>query len=131
VQTFVMPSHDSFRPLAELGKRTAKFVPEGTVVHLVNLPEVQIPYYIDRTQRRWDQLELFDPKAAAADSTDVFVITSRDVLDTLAKKVGAVEVLDSATRKAHHTFDRDRLVLVRIGVNQTATVNDLSKTTRR
>ena len=132
VQTFVMPSHDSFRPLAELGKRASSFVPEGTTVHLVSLPEVQIPYYIDRTQRRWDQIELFDPKAAAANAGEVFVVTSRDILDTLEKKVGPVEVLDSATRKAHHTFDRDRLVLVRIGVNQaTAETASGSKPTRR
>lgn len=123
VQTFVMPSHDSFRPLAELGRRTAGIVPEGTTVHLVSLPEVQIPYYIDRPQRRWDLLQEFDPHAAAAASNsgapagEVFVVTSRDFLDVLRTKVGRFEVLDSATRTAHHTFDRDRLVLLRVGVD--------------
>lgn len=123
VQTFVMPSHDSFRPLAELGRRAAGIVPEGATVHLVSLPEVQIPYYIDRPQRRWDLLQEFDPHAAAAASSsvapanEVFVVTSRDFLDVFRAKVGRVEVLDSATRTAHHTFDRDRLVLLRVGVD--------------
>lgn len=122
VQTFIMPSHDSFRPLAELGRRAADFVPEGTTVHLVSLPEVQIPYYIARPQRRWDLLESFDPHAAAATSnsgvqpSEIFVVTSRDFLAVFQAKVGRVEVLDSATRTAHHTFDRDRLVLLRVGV---------------
>jgi len=139
VQAFVMPSHDSFRPLAELGRRTSDFVPDGTTVHLLNLPEVQIPYYIGRPQRRWDHLETFDPKAAAeasgpmAKRSEVFVITSRDLLETLQQKVGPVEVLDSATRKAHHTFDRDRLVLVRIGVasEATSTAQQSNTATRR
>ncbi|MCE9605721.1 MAG: glycosyltransferase family 39 protein [Planctomycetia bacterium] len=130
VQTWIMPTHDSFRPLAELGRRTSNFVPPGTVVHLVKLPEVQIPFYIDRPQRRWDVIEKFTPEEAALASekvsdtasdtavspSAVYVVTSRDYVEHLSKLSHQVEVLDSGTRSAHFTSDRDRLVLLRMGL---------------
>jgi 4-amino-4-deoxy-L-arabinose transferase-like glycosyltransferase len=55
VQTWIVPGSDTFRPLADLGRRIALQAPPGTTVHVVGLPEVQIHYYIDRKLRAvWD-----------------------------------------------------------------------------
>ncbi|MBL9095170.1 MAG: glycosyltransferase family 39 protein [Planctomycetaceae bacterium] len=109
VQTWIMPSHDSFRPLAELGRRINAKIPADAEVQLVHLPEVQIPYYIDRPMRRWDDRKEFLAKADA--SEPLYIVTSRDFVTEFATQAD-VKLLDGAERIARHTYDRDRLVLL-------------------
>jgi 4-amino-4-deoxy-L-arabinose transferase-like glycosyltransferase len=115
IQSWIMPSHDSFRPLAELGRRVAAHTPPGATVHLVDLPEVQIPFYIDRPLQSWFQGRRFYAEQAAATGTTtppLWVVASQDKLEEL-RAHGTVEVLDHGERKARRTVDRDRLMLVR------------------
>ena len=112
-QTWVMPWHDSFRPLAELGRRVGDHAPADAVVHLVQLPEVQVPFYIDRRVRSWPRVEEFDSAGLARPSEPTYVVTSRDYVDRLAA-TARLEVLDAAERKSRLPQDRDRLVLLRV-----------------
>jgi 4-amino-4-deoxy-L-arabinose transferase-like glycosyltransferase len=109
VQTWVVPASDTFRPLADLGRRVASHTPPEATVHVVGLPEVQIYYYIDRKQRAvWD-LPKFVAETIAGDQSR-YVITSRDYVPSIAASC-RVEILDGAERRAKHQFERDRLVL--------------------
>jgi 4-amino-4-deoxy-L-arabinose transferase-like glycosyltransferase len=112
VQTWVMPAHDTFRPLADLGRRVGNFAPTEATVNIVSLPEVQIPFYIERPIRAWWGLKEFNEATARSDKPQ-YVVTSRDYVAALGAG-GDVEVLDSAERLAKVQYDRDRLVLVRV-----------------
>jgi 4-amino-4-deoxy-L-arabinose transferase-like glycosyltransferase len=112
VQTWIVPGSDTFRPLANLGRRVATHTPAEATVHVVGLPEVQIYYYIDRKQRATWDLPKFVAETAAGEESR-YVVTSRDYVDRIAEKC-RIEILDGAERQAKHQFERDRLVLARV-----------------
>jgi len=112
VQTWIVPSRDTFRPLAELGRRVASHAPAEATVHVVGLPEVQIPFYIDRKLRACWDLPRFVAETAAG-TEPRYVVTSHDYVDHFAQEC-RVEILDTAQRRVKHQFERDRLVLARV-----------------
>ena len=111
-QTWVMPAHDSFRPLADLGRRIGTSTPAGAVVHILHLPEVQVPYYIERRVQSWPKADAFAAHLAASGKPQ-FVVTSQDYVDHVAG-FGKIEVIDQARRTARYQEDRDRLVLLKV-----------------
>jgi 4-amino-4-deoxy-L-arabinose transferase-like glycosyltransferase len=112
VQTWIIPSRDTFRPLAELGRRVASHAPAESKVHVVGLPEVQIPFYIDRElEACWDISRFVAETAAGTEPR--YVVTSRDYVPAIAERC-RVEILDSAERRAKYQYERDRLVLARV-----------------
>jgi 4-amino-4-deoxy-L-arabinose transferase-like glycosyltransferase len=112
VQTWIVPGSDSFRPLADLGRRIASHTPDEATVYVVGLPEVQIYYYVDRKQRAmWDLPKFVDETVAANEPR--YIVTSRDYVPRIEARC-RVEILDGAERTAKHQFERDRLVLARV-----------------
>ena len=69
VQVWIMPSHDSFRPLAELGRRASATIPADAVVYLMFLPESQVHFYIDRPLRQRHSRDLYKDGANPTDVT--------------------------------------------------------------
>jgi 4-amino-4-deoxy-L-arabinose transferase-like glycosyltransferase len=112
VQSWIVPASDTFRPLADMGRRIASHTPEEATIHVVGLPEVQIPYYIDRKLRAMWDLPKFVAETVAGDESR-YVVTSRDYLPRIEEQC-RVEVLDGAERIAKRRFERDRLVLARV-----------------
>jgi 4-amino-4-deoxy-L-arabinose transferase-like glycosyltransferase len=131
VQTWIVPGSDTFRPLANLGRRVATHTPAEATVHVVGLPEVQIYYYIDRKQRATWDLPKFVAETAAGEESR-YVVTSRDYVDRIAEKC-RIEILDGAERQAKHQFERDRLVLARVSppVRPATTAETIPESERR
>jgi len=117
VQVWIMPSHDSFRPLAELGRRTSAKIPADAVVYLMFLPESQIHFYIDRPLRQWHSRDLYKDGANPTDvalpvaSEPYYVMTSIDFLPRFEAQ-GEVKVLDQGMRTSRHVYSQDRLALL-------------------
>ena len=117
VQVWIMPSHDSFRPLAELGRRASAQVPADAVVHLMFLPESQVHFYIDRPLRQRHSRDLYKDGANPTDVTlpvasePYYIMTSIDFLPRFEAQ-GEVKVLDQGMRTSRHVYAQDRLALL-------------------
>ena len=117
VQVWIMPSHDSFRPLAELGRRASAQVPADAVVHLMFLPESQVHFYIDRPLRQRHSRDLYKDGANPTDVTlpvasePYYIMTSIDFLPRFEAQ-GDVKVLDQGMRTSRHVYAQDRLALL-------------------
>jgi hypothetical protein len=127
-----MPSHDSYRSIAELGRRIARHVPTNATVNVLFLPETQIHYYVDRPIRLGHTREVWEtgyPKTLPLATTPEvqYVLTSTDYLDQF-QAAGEVRILDSAVRQARHVYDKDRLSLLEFRARpQTASGGDATR----
>lgn len=133
VQTWIMPSHDSYRNLAEFGRRVATHVPPDETVHLLFLPESQVSFYIDRPLRLGHNREVwqtdYPAKLPLPETTEpVYIVASTAFLDRI-EAAGQVRVLDQAEREARHVYNKDRVSLIefRATPQTTAVPNDAEK----
>ncbi len=90
-QSFVLPRHDLYRPLADLARRVNARTPEGTTIDLVEAPHPEILFYLRPPMRRFDNLDAF----ASSFSGDSVVVCSASSLTGL-RRIGTVDDLDLA-----------------------------------
>lgn len=97
VGLWVMPAADAreYAPRAELARRANDLVPPGQTVYLLELPEDQITFYIDRPMVRVDQRGQFAERVAGRGR--VYVIAPVHRLDVL-QAVGRAEILAQCDR---------------------------------
>ncbi len=112
VQTWVMPSHDSYRHQRELAERINRRLPRGQPLYMVNLPENQISYYLAPPVVRWDDGAQAGDRLVAAPARVAYVLAPSWAAEHLAR-YGDIEILDRTSTIRHVQTPRDRLTLIR------------------
>jgi hypothetical protein len=110
---WVIPHFDSYRGFAELADRTNAAVPPGTMLHLVELRESQITYYLRLPMKRHDKAEQFVSEASPVKDA-VYVLTERRVIERIRTKA-AIQELDANVPLRRTQPPDQRLVLLRVG----------------
>jgi 4-amino-4-deoxy-L-arabinose transferase-like glycosyltransferase len=128
----VLPQHDTYRDQAVLARRINARLPDGATLHLVELPENQITYYLQpklqridqypafatwlRSSRRWpQQAAAATPGATAAHSggENLYLLVPERLTTELAH-CGQVRVLDRCDSMIRWMQPGDRLTLVQL-----------------
>jgi 4-amino-4-deoxy-L-arabinose transferase-like glycosyltransferase len=112
VFAWIMPEHNTYRHQTELASRINQTVPAGETVYLVQLPESQITWYLDRTLVRRDRPEDFTTKLPHDRPGRFYIVAPEHFGETLAS-AGEVTVLDRCASIIHWMKPQDRLTCFR------------------
>ncbi len=131
--TLVMPHHDSYRDHANFAAAVSAKVPDGRRLHLCQLPDLQIAYYLRpelvRADKPADVRALCEAASCEAASCEVascevascgaaegelYLLAPRHVVEETLPAFGDVAVLDSCPTIRRIMTERDRLTLVRL-----------------
>jgi 4-amino-4-deoxy-L-arabinose transferase-like glycosyltransferase len=114
--SFVLPAHDSYRDLADLGRRANRLCPQGTTVYFFGLPDSSITYYLDHPTIRLDhpgKLESGLPRTRGT----VYLFTPADQQRYL-EPFGTVTQLDQCSSLQRHLPPEQRRLFVRLELRE-------------
>jgi 4-amino-4-deoxy-L-arabinose transferase-like glycosyltransferase len=112
VFAWIMPHHDTYRDQTELARRINRTVPAGATVHLVELPESQITFYLDRPLVRRDRPKEF-MAGLPADRASCYYVVAPERLSRALATAGEVTVLDHCDSIIRWMKPEDRLTCFR------------------
>jgi hypothetical protein len=93
VFTWIMPEHNNYRHQTELARRINGQLPADAAVYLVEIPENQIAFYLDRPFRRHDQSDEFTAALPPKKSGRYYIVGPERLAETL-RAAGEVTVID-------------------------------------
>jgi 4-amino-4-deoxy-L-arabinose transferase-like glycosyltransferase len=112
-QLLVVPKLDSYSPHREFAARIEHAVPPGQPVYLLDMPENQLTYYLNRPLVRLDDPRAFAERRVGDDAATAYAVAPRYVADGLIAAERAVE-LDRSEYLNRRFSERDRLALLRV-----------------
>ncbi|HEX4132346.1 MAG TPA: glycosyltransferase family 39 protein [Pirellulales bacterium] len=112
VQTWIMPSHDTYRAQAELAGRINQRIGADEPIYMLNLRDNQITYYLHPQVVRLDDEQEFPERLAANGANAAWVLAPRHVAEQLVAAGGA-ETLDRCPYLNSYLTERDRLTFLR------------------
>ncbi len=107
VQSLVMPRFDRYRQQTEFALRSNGLMPETATVHLLEVPDPQVMFYLRYPLERYPTLPGFDAHLARNGESPVYVVTTGRRLEHL-EQIGEVEILDQCPILHHLTLARLR-----------------------
>ncbi len=108
---YVMPYHDSYLHQQQLAVRINEQLPETAELDVVELPENQIAYYLERPMARVDVRATFYEHLSGT-SAARFILAPEFVAEELAAH-GVVQRLDACESVGRTMHPRERVTLVR------------------
>ncbi len=114
VAWFVLPAHDSYRPLAQLAARVNDRVPDGASIAMVRLPDNAMTYYLDAPIARYDFEEDFSASVANHRPEEpLYILAPLKAKQSLAAH-GRLKLLDESAPVGRHTSGANRVVLFQL-----------------
>ncbi|QDU64513.1 Undecaprenyl phosphate-alpha-4-amino-4-deoxy-L-arabinose arabinosyl transferase [Planctomycetes bacterium Pan216] len=113
VQSVMMPHFDSYRDQTILAHEINKRLPDGRTVHMVDLRENQISFYLRWPIHRTDDADLFCSDRVAASTEDLYVVGPRSLGAKMAE-VADVQTLTECATLRRIMSEEDRLTLYRV-----------------
>lgn len=114
VAWFVLPVHDSYRPLAQLAVRVNERVPAVPSIAMVRLPDNAMTYYLDVPIARYDFEEDFSASLANRHAEEpLYILAPLKAKQSLAAH-GTLKLLDESAPVGRHTSSANRVVLFQL-----------------
>jgi 4-amino-4-deoxy-L-arabinose transferase-like glycosyltransferase len=113
VFTYVMPKHDTYLDQSLLAQRINELVPAGETVYVLELPESQIVYYLERPIVRLDQTQGFLTALPEKHAGEYYVLGTQKAIGML-QQAGQMSVLDECPSLISYMQPTDRLTFGRL-----------------